>query len=395
MFSGKSSLSILPTDDVVEVSPTSAHANAVIQPSVSSFILFIACVLIQIVWSIWGVSRDDIEHVYSTTALGTSLSKSSYDLEITNIACYASVAVGFTMVVDLVVEYYFSSNDFDFHDPHERWVVCVFAFVPCMLPVCGGHGLGHLGPYMFLLFHCLQLAAYNFVTLKILNKAYPSAFDDTRSFRCLFFGCFTLVCTLIGFNRSVTNWLNCLTFVALFIFIYILFSCMRQVFIEQNYSQRESESYSTKEIYALYYFVINMVYLAVLLVIWGSFSFEWTNFNVWGTNGFIHASILFSVAIFCIPSKAAAYRHRQSELEQYNEKALLEQTVIRNAEKLVFKHNIIRYISHEVRTPVTVARSSIVFALENMLCRDTCDFEETRDFLRDGLHSCEVSYYYC
>lgn len=352
--------------------------------------LFLGCVVSQILWSICGVKSDDFEYLYFNSELGASLFENSSDLEITCIACFASITVGFTMVIDLIVEHQFSSNSFESYDPRERCIICTFAFIPCVLPALAQHHLFYMMPYAFVLIHCLQRSAYNFVVVKILNKAYPSVFTKPRSLlvNSLYF-CST-VTSLVGFDKNIGNVTNCISFLFLGAFLAVFFTLIKLVFQQQDYSRRLHENYTTREIYALNYLGIYVIYLAISLLTWMSFSCTWTNFNVLGTNALTYASILLSVSLFCIPSKAAAYRHRRCEAETSAENTVLEQSIIRHTEKITLKQDLIRYMSHEIRTPITVAKSSLAFALENLRSRQNFNFDETEDFLQDGVHACEV-----
>jgi len=152
---------------------------------------------------------------------------------------------------------------------------------------------------------------------------------------------------------------------------------------ECSYLKKKLSSYTSDEAYSLSFLCLYTLWLSTFAIIGFSFEFAYTNFNSYGTNVTTYANLVFAVCIYCIPSRIAKMRHLESveELENERKKSL--------DEKILSKQRYIRYISHEMRTPIGICNSSISFVLEELKKRKDAHEVELIQLLEDGLHACD------
>jgi hypothetical protein len=99
------------------------------------------------------------------------------------------------------------------------------------------------------------------------------------------------------------------------------------------------------------------------------------------------SGLLFIIFAFCLPFKLA--KIQQLELES----RIQRESHQADLAKIAIKQQLIRYISHEIRTPIGIVNSSVSLAIDSLR---NCDYDkwmsvrgEVLELLEDGLHACE------
>jgi signal transduction histidine kinase len=148
---------------------------------------------------------------------------------------------------------------------------------------------------------------------------------------------------------------------------------------------KKFSEYRTDEVYAVSYVIFYLLLLQIHGVIGASFEINWTLFNEAGVNTFVYTTLIFIILVYCIPAKIA--RMRRSELEH----RIVEERHLADEARVAVKQHTIRYISHEIRTPVSIASVSLSLVLESLRSRNQVEDVELIDMLCDAQHACNAS----
>eukprot|EP01035_Chromulina_nebulosa_P042304 gene42304-57281_t len=200
-------------------------------------------------------------------------------------------------------------------------------------------------PYIYAIVHTLQTLGSMGMVLLICKKNVPKYFTSRNIFFTMFFTTLTSVASMWGFGHDMLSLPNILTYVFMCCGIYFLvwkisFPWMRDIWF---YSISKKKSLSIEESCAMWYFMNTMVILMfVHTVVCIIKLFDWTNYNSMDINVFVYSFALYSVINSTVPGRLARI------------------AVDKERKKMVLtKRALIRYLSHEVRSPLNVIHSGL------------------------------------
>ena len=207
-------------------------------------------------------------------------------------------------------------------------------------------------PYIYACTHALQYVFCMGVILLLCNKLAPVHFHEKNILLCqLFFGLASIT-SMMGFGHNILYWPNLLTFfwIALFLYFFfykILFWWLKNLRTRVIYAK---EAMSVEERCCLWYLgSAALVILFVPCIVAAMKLFDWSLFEIFDVYVFIYSYTLFTVITSSVPArltKAAVEDERRKVSDM--------------------KRSLLRYISHEVRSPLNVIYSGVKFILEDL-----------------------------
>lgn len=372
----------------VPVLPQHVNGKNPLSPLSMTFvseILFASVILFLIIFSYFFISSEKNMNIFVDTPLGISLQKNSHGLITTMAVCTSMCTIGVLILLDYFFDIYIGRSSDVFNDQIERNMISAMSFVPAILPIFVSYGRYDDLPYVFALVNSIQLCGYAFALLRILNRVYPLIFTPLLTQFMSSLTYISVSFTLFGFGKREKYWSNLTAFMIIVMLIFISFNRLRKVFIEFGYTHKRTLKYTSEEVYSMSYLMLYSVTLSILFGTSISFQFTWTKFDLYGVNIFNFTMLLFTALVYSLPSKIASIRQFEIKTKIQKERHEFDEA------RISAKQHTIRYLSHEIRTPITIAKCCISFALENMKERREGSLRDGAiiDLLEDGLHACD------
>ena len=225
----------------------------------------------------------------------------------------------------------------------ERLFLAILSIVPGSVVLLLRHNANV--PYIYAAVHALQGLGSMCTVLLICKKQVPKYFSTSNIMCAMIFLSSASITSMIGFGRDILYLPNILTYLFLLIGLYyfnvkIGFPWMRDMWI---HSITNKKPLSIEDTCAMWYFM-NTVF--IIVVVHGAVSinklFEWTRFDSWDIDVFVYSFALYSVINSTVPGRLARI------------------AVDKERKKMVLtKRALIRYLSHEVRSPLNVIHSGL------------------------------------
>jgi signal transduction histidine kinase len=190
---------------------------------------------------------------------------------------------------------------------------------------------------------------------------------------------------MAGIGLPASSVLNLIPFVEALIFAPIFFYFAYQVFTETGFFKNDRD-YLVEVVYLNIYVSAAMIKLVIVFVgnlfapTFGHFTAEWLV-------TFLCENIVFTWLTCVLPGYISHSRYSRQVLI-YQEQQLKERAAAAQA-LLSHKEETIRYISHEMRTPIMIASTAIKFAVEDL--NTSKDSENIVSTLLDGEQACQAS----
>jgi signal transduction histidine kinase len=200
--------------------------------------------------------------------------------------------------------------------------------------------------------HTLQTLGSIGMVLLICKKNVPKYFTSSNIFLTMFFTTLTSIASIWGFGHDMLYLPNILTYVFMGCGMYFLvwkisFPWMRDIWF---FSISKKKPLSIEESCAIWYFMNTMVILMfVHSMVCIIKLFDWTNYDSIDINVFVYSFALYSVINSTVPGRLA-------RIAVDNERKKMVQT----------KRALIRYMSHEVRSPLNVIYSGLNLLIEDI-----------------------------
>ena len=207
-------------------------------------------------------------------------------------------------------------------------------------------------PYIYACLHNLQFVGNMGIVLATCNKLVPKYF----SFRNVLFAqaifSIATVTTMVGFGQSLVYWPNILNLLLFAVFLYA-FLCKSLIPWLFNLYERVimgEEVLSINELFCLWYSLTTVLILIFIHITLGYTKlFDYSQFTQSELYIIVYTFALFTIIISSVPARlaaAAADRERQSMID--------------------LKGSLIRYMSHEVRSPLNIIYSGLKFMMSDM-----------------------------
>ena len=275
------------------------------------------------------------------------------------IGIIVNVSTSIPTVMDLIMDIK-SYRDLTFEDEddqdladHDTWIERFFLAALSIIP--SAYILLFRGnmniPYIYAIVHTLQTLGSIGMVLLICKRQVPKHFTSYNIHSTMVFTTLTSISSIIGFGHEILYLPNILTFV----FISGGFYCitfkicvpwMRDswVFISKKYPFSIGESCAT------WYFMNTMINLMLLHSLVTTIKlYDWTKYDSLDINIFVYSFAAYSVVNSTVPGRLA-------RIAVENERKKLVKT----------KRALIRYMSHEVRSPLNVIHTGLSLLVADM-----------------------------
>eukprot|EP01036_Dinobryon_divergens_P031957 gene31957-41454_t len=205
-------------------------------------------------------------------------------------------------------------------------------------------------PYIFYVGQLLQILGSVFMVLIICKKQVPKYFTSSNMYFTMFFCSMASFCSLLGFGRSINYLPNILTFVFFCCVFYFLFGriCVPWIKDIQTSLIRKKKTLSIGESCVVWYFMNTMILMTVHSIVALVHVNDMTSMDDVDISILVYSMALYSVVHSTVPVRLA-------------------RIAVDERKKMVqSKTALMRYMSHEVRSPLNVIHSGLNLLVEDM-----------------------------
>jgi len=288
-------------------------------------------------------------------------------------ATLCSISVTATIFLELVLDIFFHPPFYFPSDLWERLFMIFAAIVPgvCVLNALEISPNVH-APTIFVFCHSCQSIGFIGPIFFLCWKLVPSHFPLEKCF--LSYVCWALGASIIAFDLQkvpVLIWPKIVTAFFMLcsqgIFFHMLFN-WGMTLSERNSQQITRNKFfiifatMTADDFSCFLYILFAEILIVIIPIFMAMSckFSWLNCNLISICSCTYIHALFSVLTSCIPGR----------VKQYSASKSLQQKIDSN-------HATVRYISHEIRSPLNIVLNGVRMLKEKV--KGICDDEVTQD----------------
>ena len=261
------------------------------------------------------------------------------------VGCIISLAEAASLIFDLVLDtmvVWKATVD----DRWERFITFLLLSVPSGVMV---YYRNHpLVPILFCLVHTVQTYGCVVVVASICIQAYPAHFNAQRVLPLLVSWGIACTCSLWGFGMGMFYWINLITYPMCLLSIYLQYRAVHTWLVDSGVLTKSSSSLTAYETYCLSYIGTGCLVVGLVLVIGGATLSNWANFNTFDCIACVYTFCLFSVISAAIPGRTARF-------------AAWEEHKI-----ATWKKTMIRFLSHEIRSPLNVIQTTLQSVVEDM-----------------------------
>ena len=204
-------------------------------------------------------------------------------------------------------------------------------------------------PYVYASVHAIQFVGSMGMVLLICKNLIPKYFTTSKVFSAQLLFSLASITSMLGFGQEIIYWPNILTFALILGFFYILVwkICTPWLINLRARIIIGNETLTSQELCSLWYFMSTLIIIIVVPGIVATLKlYDWSNFDIWDVYVFVYSFAIYGIIISTIPGRLARFAVDRER------KILVES-----------KRALIRYFSHEVRSPLNVICSGLTFLL--------------------------------
>lgn len=202
-------------------------------------------------------------------------------------------------------------------------------------------------PYVYACVHAVQFVGSMGMVLLICKRLLPKLFTTGKILSVQILFSLASMTSMMGFGHSIAYWPNIVTFLLILGFFYCFMGRIAVPWLIdlRNRISIGKEVLTAEELCALWYFMSTLVVIIVVPGIVATIKlYDWSNFNIIDVYVFVYSFAMYGIIISTIPGRVARFSVNQER------KNLVES-----------KRALIRYFSHEVRSPLNVICSGLSF----------------------------------
>jgi len=273
-----------------------------------------------------------------------------------------TVAVTSTIAFDLLLDMFMENRFAPIPDQLERLLMILVVIIPSFFILKYSHSPEI--PYIFCCLHTIQVVGSIAPIYSLCMKLVPAHFHAKKVLTGYFFWAAAGTFMFIGFHQPLKSWSNISVFVCVFISQIILFDmigrCCTDVWSRiPPKSERDPDKSVVKyavevmtenEICCFFYLTCTLLTIVIVPAITGAIRlYKW---EFWGMKDLLFN--IYSLAAFSVFPSAIPARVRQ-----HNARTEVQDRIKAN-------HTTVRYISHEIRSPLNIIKSGISFVLDEI-----------------------------
>ena len=304
------------------------------------------CILVALAY--WGNISGTLSNEYNLVEDTTNLYHAFEDSRFIFVGIIINIATAFTSSVDVLFDIFDyihhkvenGDDDHDYISLPERTFLILLNIVTglTLLFSSGDENI----PYLYITIHALQFSGSMGIILLLCKKLIPQHFTTNRIlFAQINFSLGTIT-TILGFGYDVSYWCNILNFFFLGLFFYTL---LKEALIPWILAVKDRlmlgfDRMSVDELCALWYLSLTLLFMLFIPAVVSFLKLcVWSRFDRADVYVFIYSFVVFQILFSTVPGRIAkAVVHRERKLIQ-------------------MKRDLIRYITHEVRSPLNVIYS--------------------------------------
>ena len=273
---------------------------------------------------------------------------------------FVTVPIAFELALDFYLKWQSSVLD-----RGERLVMIIYAVAPGLALIINQDCVD--APYLFACLHATQYVGLFGAILSLCNKLVPDYFAARNIIVIHFFFSAGSIFSMMAFGYDHLTWRDYLMLIcvatSLLKFSYFAFTWIRSLKITSTNSFR---ALSINQFSCLLYLLTTYLTIIALPGLAASiYLFSWQKFDLPVVLVFIYGVAGFSLIPSCVPGRIARYSFMLS-----SSKAAIEHEI---------KWAILRYLSHELRSPLNVICSSVKFAMEEVNLSNSSQLENLTD----------------
>ena len=307
------------------------------QPISSSFPKFVACILLitAIISGFIAYSRSNDDLLKKTLNSGSYLAfKSDSDRAKILIALCCSVASSVPMVLDEILDYLCDSSR---RVGFDRAFSFILILIPSIIVI--GNLNSDFAHLIIAAVHSYQyVGAFGLLLTRCHRKA-PAYFTAIRCIYLQLIFSFAGINAIVGFGESLVHWANILTFFLVFGTVFPFFYLIYLWFSEHFDKNRTNDKMLCWYLSCFTLFVL--VFPGITASI---FLFSWADFDVNVISIFICGFSVFLLLYNSLPGRLIGLKYRRLQKVALNTKTQL-----------------IRYLSHEIRSPLNIIVAAAEF----------------------------------
>jgi len=206
-------------------------------------------------------------------------------------------------------------------------------------------------PYIYVIVHSIQTLGSVGMVLLICKKQEQKHFTSIGIINTMIISTLTMATSILGFGHGILYPPNILTYVLMICGSYFLlgkfmFPWMRDVWV-QSISKRKP--LSIRESCVMWYFMNTMIILMLIHTAVGAFKYcLWTSYDYLDINVFVFSFAFYSVINSTVPGRLA-------RIAVEEKKAMVQ-----------VKQSLIRYLTHELRSPLNAIHSGLNVLVDDM-----------------------------
>ena len=283
---------------------------------------------------------------------GTELYRAFQDPTFIYFGLTVNIATSIPTIVDLILDFQYyrdsvTEEGSDEEDPNYSWIEKIS--LATLNIVTGSVVLllrsnGNL-PYIYACVHAVQFVGSIGMVLLICQRLIPAFFNTRDILGTLFFFSLASVTSMLGFGHDISFWSNIVTFFLISAFFYFLVGRMCVPWLKdlRNRVVKGKDTLTTKELCSLWYFMSTVIIIIFVPGVVATLKlYDWSRFDIWDVYVFVYSFAIYGIIISTIPGRLAKFAAERAR------KKLVQS-----------KRALIRYMSHEVRSPLNVICSGL------------------------------------
>ena len=269
------------------------------------------------------------------------------------ISLFCSIFVTVPIAFELALDYYLKWKS-RACDHGERFLMIAYVVIPSILLLLGMYEYFDAGPYLFACVHMSQYCGCFGAILSICNKIVPEYFTLKRMCLIILFYSLSNILLMLAYGFDHATWRDYLMIISLLIslisFFQIVITWMRTLKIR---SFQALKQLSVNDFTCMLYLSTTILTIIIIPSVMGGLYISHNlAYSLPAMLVFTYSMVLFSLISSCIPGRIARYYSMLSE-----SKAIAEREM---------KWTILRFISHELRSPLNVICTGSTLALEDI-----------------------------
>jgi len=318
------------------------------------------------------------------SVLDHALSEGSPGLTAVIILSVVLTTLGVIIVLNIGLEILYEANT-HFSYKYERFLIACMALFTVVLPIVSVSSDATSLPIIYALVYFVHLIGHAYVFLIVLIRVFPGPNAYILNSFFLVLVCLGALSNMAGLGLPATSALNIIPFLVGVIVAPIFLYLSYKVFLKSGFFKWE-QSYLVQEVYLNIYISAAAIKLIIIFIsdvlipVFEEYNSEWAAV-------FLFANVVFTWLTCVLPNYISHFRY-SIEVSVCQELQQQERTAA--AQALIHqKEETIRYISHEMRTPIMISSTAIKHAIDDLSTLQISP--SVLDILSDGERACHAA----